>query len=54
MVVLPSQISGSNNFPELQGIKINPKFRLWLSSMPVDYFPVSFIQDCVKLTLQPA
>ncbi len=41
-------------FPELIGMRINPRFRLWLSSMPVDYFPASFIQDCVKLTLQPA
>mmetsp|Transcript_21854 Transcript_21854/g.21029 ORF Transcript_21854/g.21029 Transcript_21854/m.21029 type:complete len:80 (+) Transcript_21854:6087-6326(+) len=40
-----------NVFPELRGCRINQKFRLWLSSMPVDYFPVSFLQDCMKITL---
>ena len=33
---------------------IDPKFRLWLSSMPVTYLPVSFLQNCMKITLQPA
>jgi dynein heavy chain, axonemal len=32
----------------------HPNFRLWMSSMPVDYFPVSFLQNCQKITLQPA
>ena len=32
----------------------HPNFRLWMSSMPVDYFPVSFLQSCQKITLQPA
>lgn len=41
-------------FPELKGCRISSKFRLWLSSMPVDYFPVSFLQECMKITLQPA
>lgn len=24
---------------------VHPNFRLWMSSMPVDYFPVSFLQS---------
>ena len=46
--------AAKTQFPELKGMRISPKFRLWLSSMPVDYFPVSFLQDCMKITLQPA
>lgn len=25
-------------------------FRLWMSSMPVNYFPVSFLQSCQKVS----
>lgn len=32
-----------NLFPELKGCRIDKRFRLWLSSMPIDYFPVSFL-----------
>eukprot|EP00796_Vickermania_ingenoplastis_P004622 gene4627-3332_t len=34
-------------------IEINPTFRLWLTSMPVDFFPIFVLQTSIKITNEP-
>lgn len=38
---------------KMQEESIHPDFRLFLTSMPADYFPVSVLQNGVKLTTEP-
>ena len=33
--------------------QINKNFRLFLTSMPTDYFPISILQNGIKLTTEP-
>jgi len=34
-------------------VKVNSNFRLWLSTMPCDHFPISVIQNGIKVTTEP-
>ncbi|GBO98704.1 Dynein heavy chain 2, axonemal [Eumeta japonica] len=37
----------------LDNPKIHPRFRLWLSSMPDDKFPLNILQRSIKMTTEP-
>lgn len=37
----------------LEGLEFNNEFRLFLTSMPCDYFPVTILQNSLKLTNEP-
>ena len=37
----------------LEESEIHPEFRLYLTSMPAEYFPVTVLQNGVKLTTEP-
>lgn len=51
MGALEKRIEGFED-PELQAT-FNTTFRLILTSMPCDYFPVAVLQNGVKLTTEP-
>jgi len=51
MPELENQVSQLNNpGPNSQ---VSPTFRLWLTSMPTDFFPVYVLQNAIKLTNEP-
>lgn len=37
----------------LRSGKVHPKFRLWLSSSPHPDFPISILQNGIKMTTEP-
>jgi dynein heavy chain len=38
---------------ELENEGVDQNFRLWLTSMPTKDFPISVLQNSVKMTLEP-
>ena len=42
-----------NNFPEIEEDAMHEDFRLYLTSMPVAFFPVSVLQNSIKVTTEP-
>jgi dynein heavy chain len=52
MPELEAQVSSLAN-PGAGAAAVHKSFRLWLTSMPVDFFPVFVLQNSVKLTNEP-
>jgi hypothetical protein len=37
-----------------KGAEMNPKFRVWITCIPVENFPVSILERSIKVALQSA